>query len=139
MEESKKEINKEEIEKEIENLAKQGFSPSKIGLILKEKGIYDVRKIFGKKLQQILKEKNLLLPIPEDLYFLIKKAVRIREHLKVHRKDMHSKRGLILTESKIHRLIKYYKRIGKLPKDWEYNPEEAKILIEKYSYKWERI
>ncbi len=86
-------------------------------------------------MQQILKEKNLLLPIPEDLYFLIKKAVRIREHLKVHRKDMHSKRGLILTESKIHRLIKYYKRIGKLPKDWEYNPEEAKILIEKYSYK----
>ncbi len=130
----KDQLNNEEAKKIIIDLAKKGYSASLIGQILKEKyKIHDVKKVIGKKLQKFLAEQNLLKPIPEDLLALMKKAVKIREHLKIHRKDMHSKRGLILTESKIHRLVKYYKKIGKLPKDWKYDPEEAKVLVEKYS------
>jgi small subunit ribosomal protein S15 len=42
---------------------------------------------------------------------------------------MSSKRGMQLIESKIRRLAKYYKREGKLPEDWAYNLEQAKLLV----------
>src|SRR3989338_2145164 len=38
-------------------------------------------------------------------------------------------RGLQLTESKIKRLVKYYKANGKLPQNWKYDREQAKLLI----------
>jgi ribosomal protein S15P/S13E len=47
--------------------------------------------------------------IPEDLYFLIKKAVSMRKHLDRFRKDRDTKFRLILVESRIHRLARYYK------------------------------
>jgi len=47
--------------------------------------------------------------LPEDLYHLIKKAVNIRRHLEKNRKDTDSKFRLILVESRIHRLARYYK------------------------------
>jgi len=37
---------------------------------------------------------------------------------------------LQLTESKIRRLVVYYKKAGKLPKDWNYNPKRVNLLIE---------
>lgn len=57
--------------------------------------------------------------IPEDLYHLIKKAVAIRKHLERNRKDKDSKFRLILVESRIHRLARYYKRTKKLPPVWK--------------------
>ena len=45
------------------------------------------------------------------------------------KKDMTAKRGLILTESKIRRLIKYYHNTGRLPLDWKYTREGAKLLV----------
>lgn len=57
--------------------------------------------------------------IPEDLYHLIKKAVAIRKHLERNRKDKDSKFRLILVESRIHRLARYYKRTTKLPPIWK--------------------
>lgn len=47
--------------------------------------------------------------IPEDLYFLIKKAVTMRKHLERNRKDKDTKFKLILVEARIHRLARYYK------------------------------
>ena len=47
--------------------------------------------------------------IPEDLYYMIKKAVVMRKHLEVNRKDKDGKFRLILVESRIHRLARYYK------------------------------
>jgi len=41
-----------------------------------------------------------------------------------------NKRSLQLTEAKISRLSKYYKKTGKLSKGWKYNPEKAKLLVE---------
>ena len=57
--------------------------------------------------------------IPEDLYHLIKKAVSVRKHLERNRKDKDSKFRLILVESRIHRLARYYKKTKKLPPVWK--------------------
>ena len=83
-----------------------------------------------KKITQILKQKNLLPEIPEDLRSLIKKSVMIRKHLEGNHKDEPAKRGLTLTESKIKRLVKYYIRSGKLPADWKYDPKKASLYLE---------
>ena len=61
---------------------------------------------------------------------LIRRAVMVRKHLEENRKDMTAKRGLQLTESKIKRLIKYYKKNGKLASEWKYDPERAGLFIE---------
>ncbi|MCX8195513.1 MAG: 30S ribosomal protein S15 [Acidilobaceae archaeon] len=120
----------EEVELIIEELAKKGYKPSMIGLILRDQfGIPLVKPILGKSVTQVLEEKGQAPKIPEDLLSLMKKAVNIRRHLDEHPKDTHAKRGLVDTESKIRRLAKYYKRVGKLPKDWEYSPERAKLLV----------
>ena len=57
--------------------------------------------------------------IPEDMYFLIKKAVAVRKHLERNRKDRDPKFRLILIESRIHRLTRYYKRTEQLPPTWK--------------------
>lgn len=119
-----------ELEILIAKLAKEGKTPSQIGLLLRDVyGVPDVKVVMQKSITQILKEKNLLKPIPEDLLFLIKKAVAIRNHLEKNKKDMSAKRGLIITESKIYSLAKYYKRTGKLPVEWKYDPESAKLMV----------
>ena len=46
--------------------------------------------------------------LPEDCYYLIKKAVSIRKHLERNRKDKDAKFRLILVESRIHRLARYW-------------------------------
>lgn len=67
--------------------------------------------------------------IPEDLYHLIKKAVSIRKHLEKNRKDKDSKFRLILVESRIHRLSRYYKTTGVLPPTWKYESSTASALV----------
>ena len=51
--------------------------------------------------------------LPEDLYFMIKRAVGMRKHLDRNRKDKDGKFRLILIESRIHRLSRYYRAKGK--------------------------
>ncbi len=119
----------EEVEQLVVSLAKKGYGPSMIGIILRDQyGIPLVKQVTGKKITQILEEHGLAPEIPEDLANLIKRAMRVRRHLEEHPKDYHSKRGLELIESKIRRLVKYYKRVGKLPPDWEYKPEKISIF-----------
>jgi len=111
-----------EVEMLILKLAKEGKSPSQIGLYLRDTyGIPDVRKLLGKKINKVLKERNLAAKIPEDLMALIEKAVQIRKHLEANKKDEPAKRGLTLTESKIKRLVKHYKETRALPEDWKYD------------------
>jgi len=117
-----------EIELLIVKLAKEGNSSSKIGLILRDAyGIPDVHYLIKKKITQILAENKLLSEIPEDLISLIKKQKLIKKHLEKNKQDKSSLRGLQLTESKIHRLTKYYKRIKKIPENWTL--EAAKLGI----------
>jgi small subunit ribosomal protein S15 len=125
------EYSPEEVEQLVVKLAKEGYSSAMIGLILRDQyGIPSVRDVTGKKITKILEEHGLAPKIPEDLFNLLKRAVNLRKHLEVHRKDKHSRRGLELIESKIRRLAEYYIRKGKLPKDWKYDPEKAKIWVQ---------
>ena len=100
-------------------------------MILRDQyGIPSVKTATGKTVMTILKENNLLLKIPEDLLCLLKRSVNLKEHMGKNRKDYTSKHGLELLESKIRRLIKYYVRNKKLPADFKYEPEKAKLLVE---------
>jgi small subunit ribosomal protein S13e len=67
--------------------------------------------------------------LPEDLYHLIKKAVNIRKHLEKNRKDKDSKFRLILVESRIHRLARYYKQSRALPPTFKYDSATAPSLV----------
>lgn len=126
----KKATQKIDVVKTIVDLYHEGFTPSKIGLILRDKyKIFNVKKYTGKTISQILKEKGLEPEIPEDLSALLKKAVRLLKHMKVNKKDQTAKLGYTKTVSKIRALAKYYRRAGKLPKDWSYNAEQAVILV----------
>lgn len=120
-----------DVEKIIEKLAGEGKQASVIGTILRDVyGIPKVNLILKKPLKQILSEKGFAPKIPEDLRNLIKRALNVRKHLELNKHDVHSKRGLGLIESKIKKLVKYYKRKGLLPDNWIYTPEKTKLLVE---------
>ena len=120
----------QEIEQLVLKIAKAGNSPSKIGMILRDNyGIPDVPKITGKKVVQILKDAKQAPELPEDLTSLIRKQTLLLKHIEFNKKDMASRRGLLLTVSKIRRLTKYYQRNSVLPKGWTYSAEQAKLII----------
>jgi hypothetical protein len=56
-------------------------------------------------------------------------AVNIRRHLEKNRKDTDSKFRLILVESRIHRLARYYKVKKALPAVWKYESATASALV----------
>ncbi|KAK0185327.1 40S ribosomal protein S13 [Armillaria mellea] len=106
----------------IVQLAKKGRTPSQIGAYLRdERGIPQARFITGNKILRILKSKGLAPSVPEDLWYLIKKAV--------NRKDKDSKFRLILIESRIHRLVRYYKTKQQIPPTFKYDSATASTLI----------
>lgn len=114
----------------IIGLAKKGTSPTTIGIILRDKyAIPSARALIGKTINQFLKEENALQQYPDDLLNLIRKAVRMRDHLKTNKADVHGKTKLIHVESKIQRLVKYYTRVGKLPANWKYKAETAALIV----------
>jgi len=111
-------------------LAKKGYTPSQIGVALRDQhGVAQVGAVTNSKVLRILKGSGLAPEIPEDLYYLIKKAVSMRKHLDGFRKDRDGKFRLILVESRIHRLARYYKRAKKLPPTWKYESATASALV----------
>ncbi|MDD1708435.1 MAG: 30S ribosomal protein S15, partial [Methanoregulaceae archaeon] len=97
------------IEKVIVDLKKEGYSSSRIGLVLRDQyGVPDVKLVMGKRIDQIIRENGLQSEIPEDLRNLMLKALGLRKHLVENKNDLHNKRQLQLTESKVRRLVKYY-------------------------------
>lgn len=122
--------NPAEVEDIVVKLANEGKSSAEIGLIIRDHyGIPSVKMLTKKKINQIMKEKNLTAELPEDMLNLLKGAVKLRVHLDTSKHDRYSKRGLELTESKIRRLAKYYKSRNVLSADWKYDPEQAKLLV----------
>ena len=116
-----------EIELLIGKLAKEGKDSAQIGMILRDSyGIPSVKLLTGKKIQQLLAEKKLLPELPEDMLALIKRVIALRNHLEVNKHDKTALRGLQLTESKVKRLAKYYRQIGKIEANWKYDPRSIK-------------
>merc|ERR1711967_172151 len=123
-------VNPGEVSEHVCKLARKGLTPSQIGVILRDShGIAQVAHVTGNKILRILKKQGLAPSIPEDLYFLIKKAVSVRKHLERHRKDKDSKFRLILIESRIHRLARYYRTARKLPPNWKYESATASAMV----------
>ncbi|HDN74201.1 30S ribosomal protein S15 [Archaeoglobales archaeon ex4484_92] len=124
------ELSAGEVEKKVVELYNEGLEPSQIGMVLRDRyGVPSVKQVTGKKILRILRENGVEMKYPEDLKALIKRALRLRKHLEVHKKDKHNRRGLQLIEAKIWRLSNYYKEKGVLPKDWKYDPERLRIEI----------
>merc|ERR1711906_77219 len=106
------------------------MTPSQIGVTLRDQhGIAQVGSVTGSKIVRILKGNGLAPELPEDLFQLIKKAVSIRKHLDRNRRDKDSKFRLILVESRIHRLARYYRRVKALPATWKYVSATASALV----------
>ena len=124
------EMSKDEIIEKVISLSKEGNSQAMIGTILRDEyGVPDVKLATGMSIGKILKENNMEPQIPDDLMALMRKAVKIDSHLANHPKDLGNRRGLQLVEAKIRRLVKYYKRVGKLPQNWKYSLKEAELLV----------
>ena len=124
--------SEDEVARLVVKLAKDGLQSAQVGLVLRDQyGIPSVRQAAKKTVNMILAENQLLPSIPQDLFNILKKAVRLRAHLERNKRDAHSVRGLELMESKVRRLVKYYRNTGKLPEDWKYDAERAKLIVEK--------
>jgi small subunit ribosomal protein S13e len=123
-------IDSGDLVKQMEQLAKKGYKPSQIGVILRDNyAIPQSRLITGAKILRLLKKKGLAPQIPEDLYHLMRRAVSIRKHIEKNKRDRDSKFRLILVESKIHRLVRYYKLTKQLPSTWKYDYQTALALV----------
>ena len=123
-------MTKEKVEQIILDLAKQGKTASEIGTILRDQyGIYDVREVIGMKLKKFLKKKGVYSEIPEDLKALFRRYLIVEKHLSLHKKDKHSKRGLRIIESKIKRLIYYYKQKGELDPKFRFDKEQIALYL----------
>ncbi len=119
-----------DVEEDVVKLAKKGQSKSMIGTKLRDSyGVPLVKVVTGKSISIILKENAIESPLPEDLTNLVKKALNIRTHLEENHKDLEAKKGLQRTESKIFRLVKYYKKKKVLAMDFKYDPEKIRTLV----------
>jgi len=128
MQKIKVDYDKDELENLILKLARENKTPSEIGIILRDQyGIPDVR-VLGLRIRNVV-EKEIKGEVPEDLYNLIKKAVNLHRHVGNNRKDSKSRHGLELVESKIRRLGKYYVKTKRLPSNWRYTIEKARLMV----------
>jgi small subunit ribosomal protein S13e len=120
----------EEIKDLIYKLAKKGYKPSLIGINLRDThGVGKSHYLTGSKILRVLKSLGVAPDLPEDLYFMIKKAVGMRKHLERNRKDRDGKFRLILIESRIHRLSRYYRKKGVIPPNFKYDSATASALV----------
>ena len=117
-----------EIEEIITKYGKEGLTPSQIGIKLRDQHAIPLAKpIINKGITQVLDENNLKSDLPEDLASIVNKSVGLQKHLKTNKSDRRNVRSLELIEAKVHRLQVYYKRIGRIPKNWKYKSVVAQL------------
>ena len=120
-----------EVTELILSLAAEGHNPATIGTILRDQhAVPDVRLVVGKRLGQVLAENDVNPKYPDDMMNLMRRALRLIDHLQSNQKDRHNSRQLELTESKIRRLSRYYKGRGQLDTEWAYKRDELRLMVE---------
>jgi len=127
-------VDADAIEARVVELAEQGQDPSVIGITLRDEGVKgvpipDVKLATGKKVTEILAAHDAAPELPSDLKHLFARAVRLREHMDDNGQDYQNKRALQNTESKIRRLVNYY-RGDELDETFTYTYETAAELLE---------
>ncbi|ORD93091.1 RS13 [Enterospora canceri] len=109
-----------EIEQIVLAAAKRGIQPSHIGKTLRDSHeIGSAEMVLGCSLLQFLKKHGAEATFPEDLAALMEKAAQIRLHLSVHKKDTDARYRLNLVNSRLHRLLRYHKAKGNVPKTFK--------------------
>jgi small subunit ribosomal protein S15 len=117
-----------EIEELVVKYAKEGLTPSEIGLKLRDQyAIPLTKQVVKKSITEILEQKGAKPDMPEDLNNLVIKALGLQKHLKDHKSDRRNVRSLELLEAKVHRLSSYYKEIGRIAKTWKYKAVIAQL------------
>ena len=123
-------MTKDEAKEFILKNAREGIPAAKIGLMLRDQhGVPNARALIGTTIVAFLRKEKAYQEYPEDLLNLIKKAVRMNEHMKNTRNDISNKVKLLHVESKIQRLVRYYVGKGRLPTGWKYEREKAALLV----------
>lgn len=124
------EYSAHEVEELVVKFAKEGNSPTQIGLILRDRyGVPSVANLCGKSVSNMLQEQKLAPAYPDDLMNLIRRAVKMRNHLKENKSDKQNIVKLTHVEAKINRLVKYYRDNGRLAPYWKYDPAAAALLV----------
>ncbi|KAG9393817.1 Ribosomal protein S15 [Carpediemonas membranifera] len=120
----------EELNTIIAGMARKGVNPSRIGTILRDQhGVGQIHAVTGNKIVRMLRSQGLAPEIPEDLYMMIKRAVSIRKHIERNPRDKDSKYRLILIESRIHRLSRYYRATKKVAPSFKYEAATANQIV----------
>jgi len=124
-------LSKEEIENIVVKMGQDGVPAARIGLVLRDQhAVPDVKLATGRTVADILAANQLKPALPDDLVALMRRAIRLQTHLNENNKDLANKRSMQMIESKIRRIVKYYKREGVLPAEWQYSIQNAELLIE---------
>ena len=98
-------LKEPELKKVIAELAQKN-APSKIGLILRDQYGIPTTKVFGKKLNEYLKE--LSIQRNETLENAQKKVDNLKEHLKTNVTDRKAKHKLQKAQSRLNITRRYY-------------------------------
>ena len=97
-------IKPEEVEKLVVELGRKNTPPEKIGLILRDQHGIPKTKIFGKKVNQILKENGIELN--SEYESLLKKSDKLKKHFEKHKHDYAAKRSIMKYSGTINKLKK---------------------------------
>ena len=127
-------VDPDAIEERVVELAEEGHAASEIGLRLRDSGVDgtpvpDVKLATGKKITEILEENDAAPDLPEDLRNVMEKAVRLADHMDANPQDHQNKRALQNAESKVRRLVNYY-RGDEISEDFTYTADYARELLE---------
>lgn len=123
--------DKEEIEELIMQLSGEGHTNASIGTVLRDKhGVPDVRLVTGERISQTINRLGESTGLPEDLMSLMRRALRLIDHLSQNSKDIHNRRQLELCESKIRRLSRYYREKNQIDSDWTYKRDQLRLMVE---------
>jgi len=97
-------IKPAELEKIVLDLAKNGETPARIGLILRDQHGIPKAKLLGKKISQIINEAKIEIKSEKEL--TKSKIKTLESHSAIHKHDYSAKRSLIKKLWIIHKLDK---------------------------------
>jgi small subunit ribosomal protein S15 len=145
-------VDEDAIVDRVVDLAEEGHAPSEIGMKLRadlaggvallgevdmklrDEGVDgtpvpDVSLATGRSITEILEVEGAGPDLPEDLRNLMERAVGLHEHMDANPNDHQNKRALQNTESKIRRLVEYY-RGDELDEDFTYSGDTVAERLE---------
>tara|TARA_B100000575_G_scaffold74748_1_gene58269 strand:- start:3797 stop:4255 length:459 start_codon:yes stop_codon:yes gene_type:complete len=126
------ETDKDNVESLILKYANEGKTTSEIGIILRDQhAVPNVKLATGERITSIIEKNGTRSKYPEDMMNLMRQAQRIIDHLESgNQKDIHNRRQLELTESRLRRLSSYYRNSGRIPSDWTYKRDQLRLMIQ---------